>query len=173
MQSSKNKQLNNQNSDMTKEKAAGKPKLSDCFFLLIFLSFLALSGCELINFLLFEETPPEQTGMLTVLSRENLDNYYSYTSKEVTEANCRTNGEGDLFLIKYNNNNFDIKGSTTGYVTNASRAAEQNICLSNINDESTQFNRIDFRYSEDFLTHNINTNRSAEIINNNIKGVAK
>ena len=139
--------------------------LKICF---IYLSFLALSGCELINFLLFEETPPEQTGMLTVLSRENLDNYYSYTSKEVTEANCSTNGEGDLFLIKYNNNNFDIKGSTTGYVTNASRAAEQNICLSNINDESTQFNRIDFRYSEDFLPHNINTNRSAEIINNNI-----
>ena len=135
---------------------------------LIFLSFLALSGCELINFLLFEETPPEQTGMLTVLSRENLDNYYSYTSKEVTEANCSTNGEGDLFLIKYNNNNFDIKGNTTGYVTNASRAAEPNICLSNISDESTQYNRIDFRYSEDFLPHNINTNRSAEIINNNI-----
>ena len=135
---------------------------------LIFLSFLALSGCELINFLLFEETPPEQTGMLTVLSRENLDNYYSYTPKEVTEANCRTNGEGDLFLIKYNNNNFDIKGSTTGYVTNASRAAEQNICLSNINDESTQFNRIDFRYSEDFLTPNINNNRSTEIISENI-----
>ena len=139
--------------------------LKICF---ICLSFLALSGCELINFLLFEETPPEETGMLTVLSRENLDNYYSYTSKEVSEENCITNGEGDLFLIKYNNNNFDIKGSTTGYVTNASRAAEQNICLSNISDESTQYNRIDFRYLDGVFAQDINNNRSTEIISENI-----
>ena len=135
---------------------------------LIFLSLLNLSSCELINFLLFEETPPEQTGMLTVLSRENLDPYYSYTSKKVSEENCITYGEGDLFLIKHNNNDFDINGRTTGYVTNASRDIEPNICLSNISNESTQFNRIDFRYSDGVFAQDINNNRSTEIISENI-----
>lgn len=136
-----------------------------CFIFLVLLTF---SSCELLNILLFEETPQEKRGSIGVLTRDNFDTYTSYSSNEITRENCETDGEGDLFLIKYNKNNFDINGTSTGYVTNASRSIQTDASLSEISGETSKFNRIDFRYSDDFLTENIYNNRSVDIINENI-----
>ena len=136
-----------------------------CFIFLVLFTF---SSCELLNILLFEETPQEKRGSIGVLTRDNFDTYTSYSSNEITRENCETDGEGDLFLIKYNKNNFDINGTSTGYVTNASRSIQTDASLSEISGETSKFNRIDFRYSDDFLTENIYNNRSVDIINENI-----
>lgn len=145
-------------------------KLLKSFFIL--LSLLTISSCELIDVFFYDESNQiDETGSLYVVSRDKLDSSYSnFTEKKVTASNVHSKGEGDLFLIKYNSTSADINGEKTGYVNNSTTRSLQtdDIYQNDNNIKTPKYNRVDFRYTNDFLNEIGQSSRSLSNINNNI-----